>query len=276
MVDKKDNSTMRGELAAIILQLGSSLGPDESNRTICPKCGGGQSGEKSFNITRVPSGLVYKCFRAKCGFEGLAGGILNPPSPLGVGRKRREPYKGNLVNIPGAVFARVFFKYGLEYKDVEDQGVKFASEIGRLYFPIYDYRGYVVGEILRAVSSSQKPKTLLNKFSDNVCLLYAPLGIDYKDRLVLVEDIISALKVNKVAPCMALLGTNCPDNCLSMLKQMGIKTIHLMLDGDDAGLAASLKLQHKLSPFFSTSNIILPQGHDPKDMTIGELEAFLL
>src|SRR3990167_3896921 len=186
-----------GFLGELILQLGKHLAPDESFRTVCPACNGGHGKERSFTMKRVAAGITYNCFRAKCGVHGLIGDSSSSMAAKKE-KKGREPYKGSLVDIPGAIFARFFIKYSLNHEDIDPQGIKFASDIGRLYLPIYDYRGYMVGENLKAVSLSQKPKALINKFSENVPMVHVPLGANLKDTVVLVEDQISAIKVNKV------------------------------------------------------------------------------
>src|SRR4030066_138431 len=264
-----------GYFGELILQLGQSLAPDESFRTVCPACNGGHSKERSFTMKRVAAGITYNCFRAKCGVHGLIGD--GPRSPATKKEKKgREPYKGQLVGIPSAIFARFFIRYGLGHEDIDPQGIKFASDIGRLYFPIYDYRGYTIGENLKAVSISQKPKNLFTKFSDNVPMIHVPLGTQLKDTVVLVEAQIYALKVNKVTPCMALMGTFCSDGCLSLLRQIGIKEAHIMLDGDDAGITGALKLLNRLNPFFNTRSIIVPKGKDPKDLSLDEIRSILI
>ena len=42
------------------------------HRMVCPKCGGGSSGEKSFSLSIEPGGrkAVWNCFRANCGWTG--------------------------------------------------------------------------------------------------------------------------------------------------------------------------------------------------------------
>lgn len=258
----------------LIKKLGSNLALGESFRTVCPECKGGSNNEKCFSIARVESGVVYNCFRAKCGIKGLVGETYRPHT--GTKKSKIRPvYSGRLVNLPGAVFARFFLKYDISIDEVQKQGIKYAYDKGRILFPIYDYRGYTIGENLRALSPRQKPKAIINRFSENGVLLHMPLGIDLKEELVLVEDQTSAIKVNKVKACAALLGTNLTFDGLSLLKQIGIRKIILMLDSDNAGIAASIDLQAQLNPFFNVVNQILPQGKDPKDLPYEEIRKII-
>lgn len=47
---------------------------------VCPKCGNGKSGSKSFGVyVDMPNCILWQCFRANCGFKGgvnLLGGRL--------------------------------------------------------------------------------------------------------------------------------------------------------------------------------------------------------
>lgn len=68
----------------MILGVGGSLGLHEQlSGQECPFC---NSGEKSFSITREPTGIVYKCHRNKCGINGFvrtAGSGENRPAVEG-------------------------------------------------------------------------------------------------------------------------------------------------------------------------------------------------
>ena len=91
------------------------------------------------------------------------------------------------------------------------------------------------------------------------------------DALVLVEDQVSAIKVSKVQYCAALMGTNLSDQGIKQLMTLGIKKVILMLDGDDAGLKASMKLQRELSAHFIVKPVLLEKGNDPKHKSLEEL-----
>jgi len=58
--------------------LASTLSKGTTYRGICPRCGGGQSKENSFAVSKSTSGSLYfKCFRAKCQWQGtLRGGVI--------------------------------------------------------------------------------------------------------------------------------------------------------------------------------------------------------
>ena len=256
-----------------MLNLASELGNEETGRFVCPKCGGGKDKERSFIITAFSHHIVYHCFRATCGATGAAA-INSTGRVTAKSKPKPRPYGGDLVPVPKDIWESVFAKYDISPEDLEEQGITYAPGINRIRFPMYNYMGYVIGENLKAVSSDQKPKTLINKFND-VPSLHVPLGRRLRESVVLVEDQISAIKVARVHPCMALMGTNLSDEGLKQLLVLGIKKVVLMLDGDDAGLKASIKLANTLTPFVEVVRCVLPRGKDPKDLPLGYLQEML-
>ena len=257
-----------------LLSLGDSLIQGETLRTICPVCWGGRTKEKSFSITRIQTGFLYKCFRASCGKEGIVGATLAHKKKDRVSTGLSKRYMGDFGALPPLVYEEYFKKYDLSVETIQNQGICFATDIGRIHFPIYDYRGWIIGENLKAVSKTQKPKNLINKFND-VPLLHFPLGMDVGKTLVLVEDQVSAIKVSKLYPCASLMGTSVSDEGLKLLKQIGIKAVNILMDGDDAGVTASFKIGAKLEPFFDTRISFLPKHHDPKDISLDKLKEII-
>lgn len=261
-----------GFLRRSILKLAEDLTEGETKRTICPKCKGGDSSEKSFVVSVRQHKLLYKCFRAKCNISGLVG--INT-SKGAVKKTYDKRYKDNLSPIPESLWKLKFEKYGLSMDDIATQGISYAEKVNRIRFPIYDYRGYEIGELLRAITNEQKPKALITPFN-SVPLIHFPLGQKLDNVLVLVEDQVSAIKVSKVYPCAALMGTNLSDDGLTQLRQLSLTNITLLLDGDEAGINASKVLHNKIAPHtFRTTVIYLERGKDPKDLPLEELKDVL-
>ena len=262
-----------GSLKYQLRDLASGLSNEEQGRFVCPGCGGGSNNERSLVITAYSHHIVFHCFRAKCNVTGALSTSVDIRTTAKPKAKPR-PYGGDLLPVLEELHASIFGKYGLSVEDVRGQGITWARDINRIRFPIYNYMGYVIGENLKAISPEQKPKTLVNKFND-VPLLHFPLGQGRGQALVLVEDQTSAIKVAQIHPCAALMGTNLSDEGLKQLLVLGIKKIILMLDGDDAGFTASVKLAKQLVPFVEVVRCVLPKGEDPKDMPLGYLKEMI-
>ena len=89
--------------------------------------------------------------------------------------------------------------------------------------------------------------------------------------LVLVEDVVSALKIQRLSDVVCLGGTSLPIEVV--LNLFHYSQIILFLDGDMAGLKAAQKIRNQLKLFVPVR--IIYAKKDPKDHTYEELEALL-
>lgn len=247
----------------------------ESIRTICPYCNGGKSKELSLACTRTATGILWHCKRASCGKGGIIGEI--PPKTVGADKvkKKTRAYKGNLCLLSEIDWAVHFGVYGISLSKCLEQGIQSAVDINRIYMPIYNLSGYQIGENLRALGKDQLPKSIKNKFNEKEPLIHCPLGTKVEKVLVLVEDQTSAIKASKVIPTVALMGTNITDEAVELFRSAGVEEIIMCLDGDTAGITATLKAVKKLSPFFKVKATHPPKGKDPKNLSIQELTQLL-
>lgn len=255
-----------------ILKLGSEVSLDSSIRVTCIFCEA--KDERSFSISRTSTGLLYHCFRASCGKKGIIGDTSRPfDNP----EKRRSTYRhfsGDLSQLPELPFGKYFGTHGLERDYVQAQGIRFAPRDQRIYIPIYNSRGFQIGENLKAIHAGQKPRADMYRWGEEL-LIHFPLGQALEEVLVLTEDQISAIKTALIVPSAALLGTNMNDDCLTLFRKIGIKKIIRIMDGDHAGHKATIRIENKLRPFFETRAVYLPPGMDPKDCTLQQLEELL-
>jgi hypothetical protein len=259
-----------------IKELGKDLQEGETIRTTCPYCEAKH--ENSFAITRKPGVLLYYCHRATCGKHGLVGSLaeIGSGNMSSAARKSKiRRYDGELGATP-ELWRRTFTeRYGISFEELDRQGIRYSPSMQRIYFPIFDYRGFQIGENLRSTHAFQVPKTLIYPWSETTPLIHFPVPFQVSEHLALTEDQVSSIKVAKVAAVAALLGTNLGVEGLKLLRDIGVKKITLMMDGDNAGRVATSKLLNKLSPFFEVVALYLPEGKDPKHLTIEQLKELL-
>ena len=252
----------------------ADLGLDESRRILCPFCDGGKSKESTLSCRRTDAGVLYNCKRASCGKSGIVGGVPGNTLPSAKRKEKVRSYSGPLADLPQDVYEAKFKLFDIEYETCVAEGIKYAPEIRRVYMPVYDYRHYQIGEILRAVDdTSTKPKALTNKFSPDVPFIHFPLRARVTDSLLVVEDMVSAIKASQVAPAVALLGTHLTEDTIEQFRSIGVKRITIMLDGDGAGITSAFKLHARLNPFFQSSVVVPPKNHDPKHLSYKYLES---
>ena len=66
----------------------------QHNGLQCPRCQGGESGDRSFSLRVDEEGAVWTCFRAKCGWEG---GFSVGTLQAGMVPAQAEPAEGSLT-----------------------------------------------------------------------------------------------------------------------------------------------------------------------------------
>lgn len=253
---------------ALSLEVGNSI------RMVCPVCNARH--EKSFQITRAQSNLLYRCWRMACGVKGVVGSFTREyrePSPVVVPPKPRHlPYSTSRVG--GYEQAVVWHRYRITGESLERAGVRWAEAIESLVFPCYTIDGEFVGY---ATKSLANPVTSLksNLFWDRAPPRYFKVmewALRGDDTVVLVEDCLSALKLWQAGvSSIALLGTKLDDSTALEISKSYRKVVFCL---DNDATAKAVELSRKYNLLFDKVSILVPRV-DPKDMPMDELENLL-
>ena len=160
-------------------------------------------------------------------------------------------------------------KYEITEREVISNHLCWSPSHERLYFPVYDVYGNLVLYQGRFFGTNTRaPRYSTRGFPD---LTYHFIGRDTNSCVVLVEDIISAIKVGRFHLAMPLWGSQISTERLIKLGDR-FKDLIIWLDRDKAKY--SLKQRYKASIFFDrVANIITEK--DPKEYTNGEIVNYL-
>lgn len=263
---------------------GEALGIDQTKTIVCPFCfetwmkqgkPSEWSPEKSCSITRSYIGYLYICFRATCSKQGIVRSPVCKPIATTKTHKFVSFTNTNpLVTVPTFVWESMLKPYGVSKADCISQHIQWDVKAQRVYMPVFNRMGHVIGGVGKAIAHSQKPKTLTYRNND-VPMLHYPLKQDITQSLVLVEDIISSIKVSKVAPCAALLGSNITKPILKQVLNDGVTDVTLMLDGDVG--KKGIEIKSKVGALFLNFSLVqLSKDKDPKDLALKELKELIL
>jgi DNA primase len=100
------------------------------------------------------------------------------------------------------------------------------------------------------------------------------------ETVVLVEGYWSVLRLQAMTiPSVALMGLSISDAQIRLLSEGGIRSVIVILDGDDEGQAAMQTMVPRLASHFFTRSIRLPQGNKPDDVdqsVLNEVKAHLV
>lgn len=246
----------------------------------CPACNRG-----SFSVTNNGNGILYNCFRNKCGIRGFIPHANIIQSASVTNEPKIKEYKPiDTVRLNAAQVR--FFIQKFDLQGVREYGFAWAPEYNRVYIPVRDWYGRDIGHLLRGykeLAEYDGPKTLNFKHSCTVPFAYYSFDCLRKSHIILVEDVISCLKVCKAIEngkdsvnalndigIVSLMGTNISSEMVRLLKG---KIISLWLDAD--AFSKSLSLKENFTLLFPSVNVVYTK-EDPKDLSYEQIKETLI
>jgi len=229
----------------------ATVDPGESiNGFVCPFCHGGQKNEKSFSITSREDGLIlYICHRNKCKEAYPSSGVQFSDGKRRKIKNKQKP--GKIFDKPLKPLSKEDYRAFDTIYDIGEELIRSArfkkTEDGWICMPCFGPDGHLRGRVLRQFS----PKRVLS-YKEPQCSHEPLLSWYYnRDRLndikpyvVIVEDILSALKVSTHHNAVALNGTSISITGIMELLDNS-KVQYLILDGDATATAFQLKRRWK-------------------------------
>lgn len=254
---------------------------EQGEPALCPFCKA--THERKFSVRRTTEGILYNCFRGKCGARGfipIGGGYslgVHKETPY---KKVKEPYDATKLR-PCRFDDDDFFLTTWGIKKLK--GRVFVTPEDEYAFRITDEAGFTRGWHIR------QPK-----WKGVTCHRYgqpsAPKGMTYKDSpenrklawfvgkrsggaLVLVEDYISAMKINQLGyNVVCLFGTALGDKDRDRIRTSTVQPdeVVVWLDADATNEAYNMVNRYGVS----LNMRVICTDRDPKDVsndTIREL-----
>lgn len=244
----------------VVLWALENLSPEEQGRTLCPRCKGGNSKEKSLGVIRTETGLIlWNCFRAKCGFKGLHSlGAYQKDEVIKT--KPSRPFLGMLETLSGEHFDYFKKTYGLWPASLS-QTVRWAPEEGRFSFGVLSPENRYRGTILRSFSGA-RPKALTYKErTEEPWQAWYGKG----EVIVIVEDQLSAMKVGQAGGVgVALLGTSLNYSMVKEIADMTFEEIPTFIALDRGTMPLMLKYKNKYDSLFRQPLVVWKLEKDLK------------
>ena len=240
----------------------------------CPWCGH----SKSFSVTKTFRGdILFLCHRASCSESGYIrdkdGSVRNSGTPTAGREFSPRMFDTPTIRVGGEQLANIMDSYGLTEDEISWAGWLFCPSSNRLAMPVYSPLGVRRGIVAKGLSPNQVPKSLTFKEVDEPWmgwylrdLVSIPNSKDKFSTVVVVEDLISALKASRFYPTVALMGTHISHNILMELTALGERIV-LSLDSDATQKAYDYTEQLACYGNFCA----VPLSKDVKDMTQEEL-----
>lgn len=255
-----------------------------------------QTSEKRSNCTKcndtrgrlyereTEKGVIFHCFN--CNYSGFRPHKPFTPSELlkrleernqsvipsasGTANKVRLPYDFD-ERIPNKGL-QWFYKYGIFQEDIKKFHFGYSQKYNRVILPVFDDEELVYYQA-RTLDppSKNNPKYINVRQSGAKNVWFKNFSNTKNDVLVVVEDILSAVKVGKVTNAVSLLGSYIPTSFTTLCNDFD--KIYLWLDRDK--LKESIAYAKKLRLYSGKLVSVVVRDKDPKEHNISEIEEIL-
>jgi len=236
-----------------------SLGEDESITALCPNCGRNKLG-----ITRREGSILYQCWRPSCNTKGVIGGSV------GYSEDKVKPPPPTFFQKESSFLGRNFYeeylsKYEIKLTTLRMEQFRKILGVAGISMNLFNGDGKYFGKTTKYFGSGNKAMHYIEDKTQPMLHYTRNRCLENKDTVILVEDVLSAIKVTQYCNIqgVALLGTTLNDDKVRALLKQGYKKVVLWLDWDAREKAHLLKRKYNL--FFSEFHV-LETLSDPKDL----------
>lgn len=232
-------------------------------------------------LKEVPAGTVWFCH--DCGYGGIKRNTnLTPaevlrrvnqsviPSVSGSYKQIKLPYDfDSKIPLEGK---RWLYKYGITDEEIARYNFGYSGTNDRLILPVFEDEAlvYYQARNLGAITKSN-PKYLNIRQSGAKNVFFKNYTQPDHKAVVIVEDILSAVKVGRVTNAVSLLGSYIPDSFHSDVNDF--EEYIIWLDRDK--IKSSLKYLLKLQSRFNKKVRIIMQDKDPKEYSVEKIKEIL-
>lgn len=242
-------------------------------------CSAGVTSSRKLYVTGTEEGVIAHCWR--CGLGGGAGlhqtnyirkranavvdaDEIHLPSDLEI-----EPVKCHpLMNV-------WLSRAGITREEREQHSIGWSEEHHRAVLPVFMHGKLVAYQTRRLLPHDQGPKYLTTRLRSVKHPLFQTGVYYHGGTMAVVEDILSAIKIGRVANATALLGVYLPDESTRYVLRYKPDRVLIVLDNDNPQVRVQQrKLLRRLGAFVTTSRVFV-DGRDPKLMSESELRALL-
>lgn len=264
-----------------LVVLGKSLNVGDSIYTSHQDC---TSSDKLW-LYRSDSGVGFYC--NKCGEKGYKGTGLRRLREVHREDSNEERVMAKLELPKDIVYdtskwdkAALMWLYSSDVRndDIKAYKLGYSPKLHRVVIPVYSEEGVLICWQGRGLTSKQTKYYNVRGYGKKYaryCSWVKPGDMHYdlgdRSEVVVVEDALSVIRVGKVRPCVALLGTSANTSVVMWLS--GFSKVLVWLDDDAGGWNGSIKLLRKLAML--TEYVRIRTTEDPKKLSNAQIAEVL-
>ena len=238
-------------------------------------CDAGHTTAKKLYLTGTEQGVIGHCWR--CG----AGGGKSFRSTNYIKKRSNLVLDKDVIHLPDDMttdplechpLMNVWLgKAGITREEREQHSIGWSEDRQRAILPIFMHGALVAFQERRLLPMDNGPKYLTTRIKGVRHPLFQVGKTYHGGTMVVVEDILSAIKVARVANATALLGVFLPDESTQYILRSKPTRVLIMLDNDNVQVRVQQrKILRRLGAFVTTRRVFV-DGRDPKLMTEDEL-----
>ncbi len=167
------------------------------------------------------------------------------------------------------------YKAGISVRRAADCGIGWSDRLHRIVIPVYSSSGDLVYWQARAVRKGQTPKYTNPPIPKTNLLYWVHPSDDGRgeSRVVVTEDILSAIRIGKHVTAASILGTKTSDSQAAQLSRYN--RVDYWLDPDGAGREGARAGTQKLSLVTQSGTLGKTCEVDPKNLSDREIRVEL-
>ena len=165
------------------------------------------------------------------------------------------------------------YSNGITDKLRRQYNIGYSARLRRVVMPVYDTEDNLIWFQCRALLKGQKPK-YMQPSGDKGSVVFKSTtnkSSGTEGTIVVVEDIMSAIRVGELANTISLLGTKANTNQINTLSRYS--TVITWLDSDKAGRNGSKTIRQAVGLLTNTKDIVTEL--DPKSYSKQQIETIL-
>lgn len=247
---------------------------------VAPDCHGGRD---SMVVERKKDGqLIAFCFRCnRRGFTNPPRSFVSPskahgavhPSPSRVAVTPPDDCTSEWGAYPREA-REWLLRGGVDAEKARHHGIQWCESGHQLWIPARQHSrvttGYKdSGYVLRGFN----PKSYYTRTNDKDNMYGYYVSDVINNTIIIVEDIISAIKCSQAADSIALLGTHAKPAVVEQILKEGYKKAFVFLDADNPQVRMKAREIPKRLPFVECK--IIETGSDPKYLTKEQIEELI-
>lgn len=230
---------------------------DGSVSGYCFRCGGSGwtgAGLRHLSTTEIRT----RAARRSEDYQTIVGGIAVP-----------DDASGSYSDFPGTARAWLS-KAGLTEERIEHENFLWSEEKSCLYIPVRQ-TGELVGYVQRYMCEGGEKIYRTLKLDNRNFFGYYPKEVDKTtEKVVVVEDVLSGLRMSEIHDTLSILGTNLSPAAVSLILAKGYKEALIFLDADNPTVRSEARRIAKKLPFLPVR--LIEPGRDPKLFTKEQLQ----